>query len=140
MFVTIYCKLFDVLSTCISDKCWLTDYDHQGYASLKPFKLRLSLTSSCVYIFCDNQDVMYETMTVYPLSWLYFIIFIFLTAFVFLNMMVGVVLDVMTQEAIQKEHDNQDNHHEALVAQISALQAQVARLADKIDAQHDRKD
>lgn len=83
---------------------------------------------------------MYETMEVYPFSWIFYIIFIFLTAFVFLNMMVGVVLDVMTRETAQEEHENQENHHQALVTQISELQAQVARLADKIDAQQERKD
>ncbi|WP_346729535.1 ion transporter [Marinomonas lutimaris] len=82
---------------------------------------------------------MYETMDVYPFSWIFYIIFIFLTAFVFLNMMVGVVLDVMTRETAQEEHENQESNHQALVTQISDLQAQVARLADKIDAQQDRK-
>lgn len=97
------------------------------------------LTLFRVATFEDWTDVMYETMEVYPLSWIYYIIFIFLTAFVFLNMMVGVVLDVMTRETAEEEHENQENHHQALVAQISELQAQVARLADKIDAQQDDK-
>ncbi|WP_283248212.1 ion transporter [Marinomonas sp. A3A] len=82
---------------------------------------------------------MYETMDVYPFSWIFYIIFIFLTAFVFLNMMVGVVLDVMTRETAEEEHENQESNHQALVTQISELQAQVARLADKIDAQQDKK-
>lgn len=98
------------------------------------------LTLFRVATFEDWTDVMYETMEVYPFSWIFYIIFIFLTAFVFLNMMVGVVLDVMTRETAQEEHENQENHHQALVTQISELQAQVARLADKIDAQQERKD
>lgn len=97
------------------------------------------LTLFRIATFEDWTDVMYETMEVYPFSWIYYIIFIFLTAFVFLNMMVGVVLDVMTRETAEEEHENQENHHQALVAQISELQAQVARLADKIDAQQDDK-
>jgi voltage-gated sodium channel len=79
-------------------------------------------------------------MEVYPFSWIFYIIFIFLTAFVFLNMMVGVVLDVMTRETAEEEHENQESNHHALVTQISELQAQVARLADKIDAQQEKKD
>ncbi|SHG69189.1 voltage-gated sodium channel [Marinomonas polaris DSM 16579] len=98
------------------------------------------LTLFRVATFEDWTDVMYETMEVYPFSWIFYIIFIFLTAFVFLNMMVGVVLDVMTRETAIEEHENQENHHQALVTQISELQAQVARLADKIDAQQNRKD
>lgn len=98
------------------------------------------LTLFRVATFEDWTDVMYETMTVYPFSWMFYIVFIFLTAFVFLNMMVGVVLDVMTRETAQEEHENQENHHQALVTQIAELQAQVARLADKIDEQQNRKD
>ncbi|MCB5162926.1 ion transporter [Marinomonas algarum] len=97
------------------------------------------LTLFRVATFEDWTDVMYETMEVYPFSWMFYIVFIFLTAFVFLNMMVGVVLDVMTRETAEEEHENQENHHQALVTQISELQAQVARLADKLDAQDNKK-
>lgn len=63
------------------------------------------LTLFRVATFEDWTDVMYETMAVYPFSWAYYLTFIFLTAFVFLNMMIGVVLDVM-----QKEHEEFDRH------------------------------
>jgi len=56
------------------------------------------LTLFRVATFEDWTDVMYETMAVYPFSWIFYLTFIFLTAFVFLNMMIGVVLDVMQQE------------------------------------------
>ena len=58
------------------------------------------LTLFRVATFEDWTDVMYETMTEFPLSWIYYLTFIFLTAFVFLNMMIGVILDVM-----QREHE-----------------------------------
>ncbi|MBJ7556495.1 ion transporter [Marinomonas spartinae] len=93
------------------------------------------LTLFRIATFEDWTDVMYETMEVYPLSWIFYIVFIFLTAFVFLNMMVGVVLDVMTRETAAQDQENQENNHQALVEQISQLQAQVSRLADKLDAQ-----
>ncbi|WP_285163331.1 ion transporter [Shewanella goraebulensis] len=55
-------------------------------------------------------SIMYETMEVYPLSWLYYLSFIFLTTFVFLNMMVGAVLDVMGEETkiMREEQDEKD--------------------------------
>lgn len=46
----------------------------------------------------DWTDVMYETMEVYPLSWVFYLSFIFLNAFVFLNMMIGVIIQVMHEE------------------------------------------
>lgn len=91
------------------------------------------LTLFRVSTFEDWTDVMYETMEVYPFSWLYYIVFIFLTAFVFLNMMVGVVLDVMMQETAKEEHENQENYQTELMAQIHALQKQVQELSDKVD-------
>jgi len=58
------------------------------------------LTLFRVATFEDWTDVMYETMTEFPLSWIFYLSFIFLTAFVFLNMMIGIILDVM-----QREHE-----------------------------------
>lgn len=52
-------------------------------------------------------SIMYETMAVYPMSWLYYVSFIFISAFIFLNMMIGIVLEVMQKEsaAFDAEHD-----------------------------------
>ena len=61
------------------------------------------LTLFRVATFEDWTDVMYETMAVYPISWLYYLTFIFVVAFVFLNMMIGIVL-----ETLQKEHEKYD--------------------------------
>lgn len=61
------------------------------------------LTLFRVATFEDWTDVMYETMAVHPLSWLYYLTFIFIVAFVFLNMMIGIVL-----ETLQKEHERMD--------------------------------
>ena len=58
------------------------------------------LTLFRVVTFEDWTDVMYETMEVYPLSWIFYLSFIFLNAFVFLNMMIGIVI-----ERMQAEHD-----------------------------------
>ena len=46
----------------------------------------------------DWTDVMYETMSVYPLSWAFYISFIFFTAFAFLNMIIGIVVNVIEEE------------------------------------------
>jgi voltage-gated sodium channel len=61
------------------------------------------LTLFRVATFEDWTDVMYATMEEYPLSWLYYLTFIFLTAFVFLNMMIGIVLDVMQKESAAEQ-------------------------------------
>jgi voltage-gated sodium channel len=56
------------------------------------------LTLFRVMTFEDWTDVMYETMEVYPFSWIFYISFIFLTAFAFLNMVIGIVVNVLEEE------------------------------------------
>ncbi len=43
-------------------------------------------------------EIMYETMQVHPLSWMYYLSFIFIVAFVFLNMMIGIVVGTLQEE------------------------------------------
>ena len=56
------------------------------------------LTLFRVMTFEDWTDVMYETMEVYSFSWLFYLSFIFLTAFAFLNMVIGIVVNVLEEE------------------------------------------
>ena len=67
------------------------------------------LTLFRVMTFEDWTDVMYETMTVYSWSWVFFVSFIFLTAFAFLNMVIGIVVNVLEEEH-QKELELDPNH------------------------------
>jgi len=93
------------------------------------------LTLFRVVTFEDWTDVMYETMDVYPLSWLYFLSFIFLAAFVFLNMMIGVVVDVIHREheahiLEELEEPERDRH----AVQTQMLEARLERIEQKLDA------
>lgn len=65
------------------------------------------LTLFRVMTFEDWTDVMYETMGQYPLSWIFYITFIFFTAFAFLNMVIGIVVSVLEDES-QKLKEEQD--------------------------------
>lgn len=65
------------------------------------------LTLFRVATFEDWTDVMYETMAVFPFSWIYFISFIFLGSFVFLNMMVGIVIDSFGEERNKSDFKNE---------------------------------
>jgi voltage-gated sodium channel len=90
------------------------------------------LTLFRIATFEDWTDVMYETMTVHPLSWIYYLTFIFLTAFIFLNMMVGTVLEVMSQEHEQfraEQHgESGDGAEPASRAQIDKLENELAEI------------
>jgi len=56
------------------------------------------LTLFRVMTFEDWTDVMYETLAVHGWSWAYYLSFIFFTAFAFLNMVIGIVVNVMNEE------------------------------------------
>ncbi|MFV0276794.1 MAG: ion transporter [Parahaliea sp.] len=56
------------------------------------------LTLFRIMTFEDWTDIMYETMAVYPLSWMFYLSFIFLSAFAFLNMIIGIVVNVLEEE------------------------------------------
>lgn len=68
------------------------------------------LTLFRVMTFEDWTDVMYDTMLVYPYSWIYYLTFIFLTTFAFLNMVIGIVVNVLEDEHAKEraQQDEQD--------------------------------
>lgn len=85
------------------------------------------LTLFRVMTFEDWTDVMYETMDVYPMSWIFYLTFIFLTAFAFLNMVIGIVVNVLEDEnakvrAVQDKADGKITLDD-LAKEISELKA-----------------
>ncbi|GGW80137.1 ion transporter [Alteromonas halophila] len=78
------------------------------------------LTLFRVMTFEDWTDVMYETMAVYPLSWMYYLTFIFFTAFAFLNMVIGIVVNVMEQENEKARREADDTSQEPSLGDIMA--------------------
>lgn len=88
------------------------------------------LTLFRVMTFEDWTDVMYETMAVYGFSWIYYLTFIFLTAFAFLNMVIGIVVSVIEQENAKEEaaHSTEPTMTD-LQNEIQSLKAMVAQLA-----------
>ncbi|AZQ83525.1 ion transporter [Colwellia sp. Arc7-635] len=87
------------------------------------------LTLFRVATFEDWTDVMYETMAVHPMSWIYYLTFIFLTAFIFLNMMVGTILEVMGQE---HEKFRAEAHGESGEGGEPASRAQIEKLESEL--------
>ena len=99
------------------------------------------LTLFRVATFEDWTDVMYETMTVYPLSWAYYLSFIFIVAFVFLNMMIGIVL-----ETLQREHEEFDRSQgEGMAVEVDSIEQRtremdqrLQRIESMVEALHER--
>lgn len=99
------------------------------------------LTLFRVATFEDWTDVMYDTMDSYPYSWVFYLTFIFLTAFVFLNMMIGIVLDVMQKESAAEQLESGQGEaaevhwmREQMVlmsTQLNRIEQQLVRETDK---------
>jgi voltage-gated sodium channel len=86
------------------------------------------LTLFRVMTFEDWTDVQYETMEVYPLSWIFYLSFIFFTAFAFLNMVIGVVVNVLNEE-----HEKVINKNKIPQPTNSELQQEIRELKKLIE-------
>jgi voltage-gated sodium channel len=86
------------------------------------------LTPFRVMMLEDWTDVMYETVVVYPMSWAFYISFICLTAFAFLNMIIGIVVNVFEEE-YQKERDEDPDtlHLENVYSEFRALRTLIEK-------------
>ncbi|MFD2096711.1 ion transporter [Corallincola platygyrae] len=93
------------------------------------------LTLFRIMTFEDWTDVMYETMEVYPLSWIFYLTFIFLSAFAFLNMVIGIVVNVMEQEhanaKAEAEQESGEPNLKDIQQQLNQMQQTMKQLAQK---------
>ncbi|ATG75190.1 cation transporter [Zobellella denitrificans] len=87
------------------------------------------LTLFRIATFEDWTDVMYDTMELYPYSWIYYVTFIFLTAFIFLNMMIGIVLEVMQSESEKFKAENGEDPAQ----EQQALQQELVRMREQLN-------
>ncbi|CAH9066769.1 hypothetical protein PSECIP111951_03641 [Pseudoalteromonas holothuriae] len=90
------------------------------------------LTLFRIMTFEDWTDIQYETMEVYPMSWVFYLSFIFFTAFAFLNMVIGIVVNVMEDERskLRKEKENAQN-----IPTIEDLHSEIQQLKALIISQ-----
>ena len=86
------------------------------------------LTLFRVMTFEDWTDVMYEVMAVYGWAWIFFVSFIFLTAFAFLNMVIGIVVNVLEEE---HERERQLDPDEVTLKDLKLEIAELKELLEK---------
>ena len=113
------------------------------FADINPFLWDNIATSMLtlfrVMTFEDWTDIQYETMEVYGWSWIYYMTFIFLTAFAFLNMVIGIVINVMDKEGRKVELSEKHADQELIEQEpsITDLQQEIRELKQLIVAQQD---
>ena len=111
----IYAALGSYLFSEINPVLW----GHIGISMLTLFR---------IMTFEDWTDIQYETMDVYPMSWIYYMSFIFFTAFAFLNMVIGIVVGVMDEEHTKERNEGQPS--------MLDLQKQISQLSQQIEQLH----
>lgn len=92
------------------------------------------LTLFRVATFESWTSIMYETMTVYGLSWIYYLTFIFFSAFVFFNMMIGIVVEVLDEEHKKLTADQDDLDKQEHVDYEVRIERELQALHQKLDA------
>jgi voltage-gated sodium channel len=88
MFILIY--IWGAIGTLFFDEI---DPEHWGNIGVA------MLTLVQVATYDDWGAIMWELIVVYPIAWIYFVSFIIVNAVVLLNMVIGVIVDVMTKES-----------------------------------------
>jgi voltage-gated sodium channel len=86
------------------------------------------LTLFRVMTFEGWTDVMYESMEIYPWSWIFYVVFIFLTTFTFLNMIIGIIL-----ESLNKEHKDDETKESRLLEEIIEQNKALSKKVDELE-------
>lgn len=91
------------------------------------------LTLFRIMTFEDWTDIQYETMEVYPMSWIFYLTFIFFTAFAFLNMVIGIVVNVMEDEHAKMRQEKEEANNTPTIEDLHReIQELKQLLKDKI--------
>lgn len=70
-------------------------------------------------------------MEVYPLAWMFFIVFILLTTFAVLNLFIAIVVDAMSVTDHKEQEETRalvEVDHKELMTELRALRAEIAEL------------
>ena len=81
-------------------------------------------------------DIMAESMETHPFSWVFYISFIVLTAYTFLNMIIGIIIETLNQDNKKEELEAIENEKKLLkelVEQNRLLIQKVEHLEEVMD-------
>ena len=110
MFIVIY--IWAAIGTLIFSE---TDPEHWRNIGIA------ALTLAQVATYDDWAAVMSEVSDVYPFAWVYFLSFILVTSVVLLNMVIGIIVDVMSRDARENLFDNVDSNDHVVTKENEGL-------------------
>ena len=122
MFIIFY--IYAVMGTIFFEDSKSGNWKDLGVALLTLFQ---------IMTFEGWTDIMHESMELHPYSWVFYITFVVLTAYTFLNMIIGIILETLNAEHKKDElHDEKELLRE-LVEQNRILLQKVEHLEEVID-------
>jgi voltage-gated sodium channel len=92
------------------------------------------LTLFRIMTFEDWTDVMYEGMEIYPYSWIYFVSFVVITAFVLFNLFIAVIIGEMEKINTQDSKDENllvSHDIKEILSSIQELKEEIKELKNK---------
>ena len=97
------------------------------------------LTLFRIVTFEDWTDIMYITMEEWPISWLYYVSFIFFNAFVILNIVIAIIINTMEEEknAPKKQQQIEEQHNKIIDDASEQRQDQLINNLQKMQQQLD---
>jgi len=75
-------------------------------------------------------DVMKESMTLYPLAWIYYVSFIIIVGYVFVNLFIAVIIGEMEKENTKEINKKYEGKLDLLMEEILKLQTQVKEVVN----------
>lgn len=117
LFIFIETYIFAAIGSILFEKVDPEHWDNIGVAMLTLFKVGT----------IDGWiEIMNNTLPSYPFSWFYYILYIIITGFIFLNMVVGVIIDVMIrQNTTEIESSPELLAIEKIIKKVSSLDKKV---------------
>jgi voltage-gated sodium channel len=87
--------------------------------------LTAMLTLFRVLTFEDWTDVMYEAMEKYEMSWLFFVSFIIIAAFVFFNLFIAVIINEMEKHSNKDQNQAEQDKLDLILSKIDKIEKEI---------------
>jgi voltage-gated sodium channel len=78
-----------------------------------------------------SEEIARPVMEIYPSAWIFFLIFIFISTFIVVNLFVAVIVDSINSI---KHHENKKNEKDEVTEKIEALHREITELKELIRA------
>lgn len=86
------------------------------------------LTMFRIMTFEDWTDIMYETIAVYPMSWMFYVSFIFLTVFTFLNLFIGTIISSIDDQREKQKQAKKAVFENKVLEKLENLEKEISTL------------